>query len=243
MQVLTGVFDASAYADCECTQFLNAAFVDDPTIPFPQYSLGIVLTYDLTDSWYLMGGIADAQADGRETGFRTTFGDEDYFFYALETGITAGNGTYRVGLWNDPQPKDGDNKRDDAGVYTSCDWMLHKENSDPEDSQGLGGFFRYGYAPSKKNDITNFFSLGLQYQGLFDGRDDDVFGVGYGRGFFSNTASDYTKDYESVCEAYYNAQFTPWFVFGPSIQYVANPGGSNTAKDAVVFGLRVRMKF
>ena len=35
----TGVFDASAYADCECTQFLNAAFVDDPTIPFPQYSL------------------------------------------------------------------------------------------------------------------------------------------------------------------------------------------------------------
>ena len=239
----TGVFDASAYADDECTQFLNAAFVDDPTIPFPDYSLGVVLNWDITDSWYVMGGIADAQADGRETGFRTTFGDEDYFFYALETGITIGNGTYRVGLWNDPQPKGSDNKRDDAGVYTSCDWMLHKENSDPEDSQGLGGFFRYGYAPSKKNDITNFFSLGLQYQGLFDGRDDDVFGVGYGQVFFSNTAADYTKDYESVCEAYYNAQITPWFVFGPSIQYVANPGGSNTAKDAVVFGLRAQMTF
>ena len=41
----TGVFDASVYADCECTQFLNAAFVDDPTIPFPQYSLGAVLEY------------------------------------------------------------------------------------------------------------------------------------------------------------------------------------------------------
>jgi porin len=239
----TGVFDASAYADCECTQFLNAAFVDDPTIPFPQYSLGVVLNWDITDSWYLTGGVADAQADGKETGFRTTFHDEDYFFYALETGITAGNGTYRVGLWNDPRPKGSDNKRDDVGVYTSCDWMLHKENSDPEDSQGLGGFFRYGYAPSKKNDITNFFSLGFQYQGLFDGRDDDVFGVGYGQGFFSNTAADYTKDYESVCEAYYNAQITPWFVFGPSIQYVANPGGSNTAKDAVVFGLRAQMTF
>jgi len=239
----TCVFDASAYADCECTQFLNAAFVDDPTIPFPQYSLGVVLNWDITDSWYLTGGVADAQADGRETGFRTTFHDEDYFFYALETGITAGNGTYRVGLWNDPQPKGSDNKRDDVGIYTSCDWMLHKENSDPEDSQGLGGFFRYGYAPSKKNDITNFFSLGLQYQGLFDGRDDDVFGVGYGRGFFSNTAADYTKDYESVCEAYYNAQITPWFVFGPSIQYVANPGGDKTIKDAVVFGLRAEMTF
>ena len=91
--------------------------------------------------------------------------------------------------------------------------------------------------------VNNFFSLGLQYQGLFDGRDDDVFGVGYGRGFFSNTATDYTKDYESVCEAYYNAQITPWFVFGPSIQYVANPGGSNTAKDALVFGVRAQVTF
>lgn len=242
----TGIFDASAYADDECGQFINAALVDDPTIPFPQQSLGAVLIWDITDSWYLMGGAADAQADVRETGFRTTFHDEDYFFYALETGITIGNGTYRVGLWNDPQPKGSNNKRDDVGVYTSCDWMLHKENADPEDSQGLGGFFRYGYAPGRKNDITNFFSLGLQYQGLFDGRDDDVFGLAYARGVFADrAASDYPADYESVLEAYYNAQITPWFVFGPSIQYVTNPTGGegSTSKDAVVFGLRAQITF
>ncbi len=242
----TGVFDATAYADDECTQFLNAAFVDDPTIPFPQYSLGAVLTWDITDLWYLMAGAADAQADVRETGFRTTFHDEDYFFYALETGITAGNGTYRVGFWNDPQPKGSDNGRDDVGVYTSCDRMLHKENADPEDGQGLGGFFRYGYAPSEQNDITNFYSLGLQYQGLLDGWDDDVFGLAYARGVFANrAASDYPADYESVLEAYYNAQITPWFVFGPSIQYVANPtsGEGSTSKDAVVFGLRAQVIF
>jgi len=158
----TGVFDCSAYADCECTQFLNAAFVDNPTIPFPQYSLGAVLRWNLTDSWYLTGGIADAQADGRETGFRTAFGDEDYFFYVLETGITrqlnSANGpmpgTYRIGMWNDPQPKANSdatkNYRDDAGFYLSCDQMLAKENSDPRDNQGLGAFFRFGYAPSKR---------------------------------------------------------------------------------------------
>ncbi|MBN2456591.1 MAG: carbohydrate porin [Sedimentisphaerales bacterium] len=242
----TGIFDASAYADDECGQFINAALVDDPTIPFPQQGLGAVLSWDITDSWYLTGGIADAQADVRETGFRTTFHDEDYFFYALETGKTIGNGTYRVGLWNDPLPKGSDNKRDDVGVYTSCDWMLGKENPDPEDSQGLGGFFRYGYAPSKKNDITNFFSAGFQYQGLFDGRDDDVFGLAYARGVFANrAASDYPADYESVLEAYYNAQITPWFVFGPNIQYVANPtsGQGCTSKDAVVFGVRAQVTF
>jgi porin len=252
----TGVFDASAYADDEYTQFLNVAFVDDPTIPFPAYSLGMVLNWDLTGSWYLMGGLADAQADSRETGFSTTFGDEDYFFYALETGITteldsangAMPGAYRIGLWNDPQPKansDGiKNYRDDVGIYTSCDQMFYKENAHAEDSQGLGVFARYGYARSKRNDITIFFSAGFQYQGFFDGRDNDVLGAAFAYGFFSNTAApSYPEDYENVLEVYYNAQVAPWFNLSPSIQYIANPGGVKTAKDAVLFGLRAQITF
>jgi len=252
----TGVFDCSAYADDECTQFLNAAFVDNPTIPFPQYSLGVALTWNVTDSWYIMGGVADAQADGRETGFRTAFHKEDYFFYALETGVTSElnsvngpmPGTYRVGLWNDPQPKaytgSSKNYRDDIGIYTSCEQMLYKETGDPEDSQGLGAFFRYGYAPSKRNDITNFFSVGFQYQGLLSGRDDDVLGVGFAQGFFADTAaSAYPEDYESALEVYYNAQVTPWLNISPSLQYVANPGGVKAVSDAVVLGVRAQMSF
>jgi len=255
----TGVFDRSAYADDECTQFLNAAFVDNPTIPFPQYSLGVVLTYNLTDAWYVMGGIADAQADSRETGFRTTFCDEDYFFYGLETGITAQldsangamPGAYRVGLWNDPQPKAntdlgdaGKSYRDDVGVYTSCDQMLYKENADPEDGQGLGVFFRFGYASSKRNDIANFWSVGFQYQGLLEGSDDDVLGVGFAKGIFSNSAdTTYSDDYENALELYYSAAVTPWLNISPSIQYIANPNGDKTASDAIVLGVRAQMSF
>ncbi len=255
----TGVFDTSAYADDECTQFLNAAFVDNPTIPFPQYSLGLVLTYDLADSWYIMGGVADAQADSRETGFRTTFHDEDYFFYIFETGITPQfdsangllQGAYRAGLWYDPQPKAnsdyadaGRSYRDDVGFYLSCDQMLARENANPEDSQGLGAFFRYGYANSKRNDIANFWSIGFQYQGLFEGCDDDVFGLGFAQGIFSDKASTtYTNDYENVLELYYSAQVTPWLAVSPSIQYIANPGGDKTTSDAVVLGVRVQVSF
>ena len=244
----TGIFDASEYADDECCQFLNAALVDNPTIPFAAQGLGIVLNWSITDFWYLMGGVVDAQADGRETGFRTALHKEDYYFYALETGVTVGSGTYRLGVWNDPQPKtnsDGSaNTRDDIGVYTSCDWLVFEENPDSEDGQGLGTFFRYGYAPSERNDVTEFFSLGLHYQGLFDGRDNDIFGLAYARGIFSNTAAaTYPEDYESVVEAYYNVQITPWLNISPSIQYVSNPGGVKTAEDAVVFALRTFMTF
>ena len=250
----TGVFDSSAYADDECTQFLNAAFVDDPTIPFPQYSLGAVLTYDLTDSLYLMGGIADAQADSRETGFRTTFHDEDYFFYIFETGITPQlssargslQGAYRAGLWYDPRDKekfsDGKIRRDDTGFYLSCDQMLYREND--KDDQGLGLFGRYGWASSKVNEVTNFWSAGFQYQGLLEDRDDDVLGFGFAQGIFSDKASStYTDDYENAFELYYNALITPWLNISPSIQFIANPGGDRTASDAVALGVRAQIRF
>jgi porin len=256
----TGVFDQSSYADDEVTQFLNAAFVDNPTIPFPAYSLGVVLNYDLTDSLYIRAGVADAQADNRETGFRTAFYDEDYFFYALETGVasqlSSANGpmpgAYRAGMWVDGQDKsrfsNGKNYRDDAGFYVSCDQMLYKENSAPEDTQGLGVFARFGYANSDLNELGNFWSLGFQYQGPIDGRDCDVLGLGFARGIFSdyagaNDGAGYTDDCENALELYYNTQIAPWLNISPSVQYISNPGGNRAVSDAVVLGLRVQMIF
>ena len=66
-------------------------------------------------------------------------------------------------MWIDDQDKDrlsdGRKSRCDAGVYTSMDQMLYKENS--EDLQGFGAFFRYGWADGKYNAVTNFFSFGI----------------------------------------------------------------------------------
>ena len=249
-------FDSSAFANDEASQFLNAALVNNSSIPFPDYGLGAILYWNPIEWWYASVGIADAQADVREAGFRTTFGDEDYFFYIFETGVAPRldsakgplHGIYRIGLWNDPQPKSNSdstkNYRDDIGVYTSCDQMLCKENSDHEDRQGLGAFLRYGYAPSKRNDITNFWSFGFQYQGLIDGRDDDVLGVGFAQGVFSDSAdTTYTDDYENAIELYYNAQVAGWLNISPSVQYIANPGGNKAVSDAVILGVRVQMTF
>ncbi|MCK4753438.1 MAG: carbohydrate porin [Planctomycetes bacterium] len=249
-------FDGSSFANDETSQFLNGALVNNPTIPFPDYGLGLVLHYNPVEWWYVSGGVIDAQADGRETGFRTTFHDEDYFVYLLETGVTPQmdsvngplQGAYRVGLWNDAQPKsnpdNSKNSRGDVGFYLSCDQMLAKENAGAEDSQGLGAFFRYGYASGRRNDITDFWSAGFQYQGIFDGRDDDVLGVGFAHGSFSDSAdTTYTADYESVLEIYYNAEVSSWLNISPNIQYITNPGGNRAISNAVVLGVRAQMSF
>ena len=250
-------FDCSTYAGDETTQFLNGALINNPTIPFPDYGLGVAVRYSPARFWYVSAAVTDAQADIRETGFSTTFHKEDYFFYIFETGITPQlnsargplQGAYRVGLWYDPQPKaisvDGSrNYRDDVGFYLTCDQLLAKENAEPEDQQGLGAFFRYGYANSKRNDISKFWSAGFQYQGLFEGRDDDVLGFGFAQGVFSNRASStYTDDYENAFELYYSVGIMPWLNISPSIQYIANPGGDRTTSDAVVLGARLQMRF
>jgi porin len=249
-------FDGSTYANDETSQFLNNALVNNPAIPFPQLGLGAIVFWNPIEWWYASIGVSDAQADVRETGFGTTFHGQDYFFYIAETGVVADfdsangplQGSYRVGLWYDPQPKaNSDETRqrgDDVGFYISCDQLLAKENSDPEDTQGLGTFFRYGYANSNRNDLTNFFSGGVQYEGLFEGRDSDVLGLGYAQGFFADSAdTTYTTDYESVFELYYNAQITSCLNISPSFQYIANPGGDDAVNDAVVFGVRAQISF
>ena len=223
-------FDSSVFANDETSQYLNSALVNNPTIPFPVYALGVAGYYSPIEGCYLSAGMVDAQNDLRETGFRTTFHGEDYFFYILETGVTPQldslngslQGAYRIGFWNDPQPKANSDAaktyRDDIGFYLSCDQMLAKENPDLNDSQGLGAFIRYGYADSKKNDISNFWSVGFQYQGLMESRDDDIIGAGYAHGIFSNSASTtYPEDYENAFELYYSAQLTPWLNISPSI--------------------------
>jgi len=244
-------FDGSSYANDETSQFMNGALVNNPTIPFPYEGLGVVAFYNPIEWWYISAGIADAQADFRETGFRTAFHKEDYFFSIAETGfvteLDSANGpmvgAYRFGMWYDPQPKSNSDSeklyRDDRGFYLSFDQMLYREN--PDDTQGFGTFFRYGYAPSKTNDLTTFVSAGFQYQGLFEGRDDDVLGFGFAKGFISDQANvTYTQDAESVYEIYYNAQVMPNVNVTPSIQYITHPGALDT-DNATVFAVRVHL--
>ncbi len=249
-------FDGSLYANDETGQFLNGALVNNPTIPFPAKGIGAVAYYNPIEWWYVGAGIIDAQADERETGFNTAFTDEDYFFYIFETGIAPQiesdngplQGIYRVGVWLDGQDKerfsDGSKYRDDIGFYMGCDQLLVKESGDPEDIQGLGVFGRYGWARSDLNAINDFFSAGVQYQGLVDGRDDDVLGVGYATGIYTDqTSQGFTENNESVLETYYNVAVSPWLTISPSVQFVSSPGGDRTVSDATILALRAQMTF
>ena len=245
-------FDGSLYANDETSQFLNAALINNPTIPFPDNGLGVMLHTEPVQGFYMSAGVADADADARESGFNTAFHGPDNFFGIFETGLVPRlggmDGAYRVGFWYDPQPKDcltSGVKRDDMGMYVSCDQMVWKESpEDPADTQGLGLFARWGYAHSDVAEVTRFWSVGGQYQGLCPGRDDDVLGVGVAQGRLSRYARTTGRDaQETVFETYYNAKVTGWLNITGDVQYILNPGADASVSDAVVVGIRAQMNW
>ncbi len=252
-------FDGNRFANDETSQFLNGALINNPTIPFPDYALGAIAYAEPVDGLFLVLGSADAQGDFRETGFRTAFHGPDYFVTMLETGWAGqlplpwqdrgGAGTYRAGLWYDPQPKEdlktGRMVRDDVGFYLSFDQTVFAEAD--ADDQGLGVFFRYGYAHGHVNTFRHFWSVGAQYTGLIPGRDADVAGVGFAKGEVSekplaNGGSPFSADAETVVEIYYRVQVLGWLSVSPSLQFVSNPGGTD-GEDATVIGIRMQISF
>jgi len=245
-----GSFDGNAFANDETAQFLNGSLVNNPTIPFPDPGLGAVLHYTGAEEWwYLSMAVADANSD-----VRVAFQGPSHAFAMFELGFLPQfhsrkgilQGAYRFGTWYDPQPKerwDGHGtRRGDVGFYLSFDQMIWKENCDEDDSQGVGLFGRYGFANSEVNEVHDFWSVGVQWQGLIGGRDDDVLGIGVGQGRLSQAAG-FTLPHETVLELYYSAKITPWFSLDPSIQVIANPGGDQTIPDSFIVGLRSLIAF
>ena len=261
---ITTDVDTNRYANDETAQFINPALINTGNIPVPDLGLGAQLIVQPVDWLYFGVLTVDAQADARQTGFHSTFHDEDYFFSGVEFGLLPvwntpwGKlpGGYRWIVWYDPQPKAEffndlggrrrtiPMKRDDFGFAFNMDQMLYKENPhDDADSQGLGFFFRYGWADEDVSVIEHFWSLGAQYQGLVPTRDDDVLGFGFAQGILSDRLRALEGgDRESVYELYYNAQIFPWLTVTPDLQYIVNPGADG-GRDAFVAGLRVQMTF
>ena len=130
------------------------------------------------------------------------------------------------------------------------------------DSQGLSAFARAGGAPNDRNPINFYADGGLVYQGLLPGRPNDKIGVAaaiarvgdnargldadtgmYGNFYFPVRSS------EAMIELTYQAQFKPWLMVQPDLQYIVNPGGGvlnpdgALRKNAWVIGVRSLINF
>ena len=215
-------FDANEIANDETTQFLAGALVNNLTIPFPDDGLGVNFWANLTENFYVTGGMGDNNAVGTYTPFKTV--DDGDYFYAMEGGyINTAEllGNYRLTLWHSQNSTD-----DGSGIAISIDQHI---------TSNLVLFGRWGMGDEKITDFEQFASAGLGIESPF-GREGDMAGIGVA---WANP-SDKTVSEETIVEAFYRYQLNDLMELSPSVQAIIDPAGSPDSETVYVVGLRLQ---
>lgn len=223
-------FNTNAFSDSSVF-FLNQAFATNVAQIFPDQGLGAHLRINPSRTWYVLGGIQDANALSSEAGFSTI--KEGQFFGALEVGWTPafaqlGAGAYRLTLWGNEEATLRDTPSG-YGLGLSADQDL---------SPNWSVFGLASYRQGSGTPVRAVVSGGL-VQRQVPGRPGDSWGTGLGVGFPTKNA----PGQEWAWEIFYRLQVTPLFDISPDFQTIFQPGGRRDPQWAVGGGLRARLIF
>jgi porin len=203
-----------------------------PANPSDAKPTGLPGTYKL-GFWYNTGNFADQQFDN--------------------TGLSLANPA-STGV---PQ-----SHRGDYSFYAVADQMVWRPSADSP--QSVGVFARIMGAPGDRNLVDLGVNAGVTLKAPFKGRDNDVAGIAVGyakigshaQNLASDTASLTTPGYpsrsaETIIEATYLYQVTPWWQLQADFQYAFRPAGgipnpenpSQRVGNEAVVGLRTDIVF
>lgn len=207
--------------------FQNLAFNTNPTINAPNPGLGIAGGLRLSDRFYMIGSVADANADPSSPGF-DVFRDGD-LFKSLEIGYTSGLDriyfdNVHLTLWHADAASDG-SRAEDYGASFSAAWFF--ENT-------WMPFLRAGWAKGTAALYDRSVSAGIGYFG----RNTDLAGLGVnwaeGRGIPGS---------QTTIEAFYRFSISPGLQITPSLQYISGPLLDPSQDSITLLGLRARIVF
>ncbi|MBV8142608.1 MAG: carbohydrate porin [Verrucomicrobia bacterium] len=137
-----------------------------------------------------------------------------------------------------------------GGLYAIADRILYRKTpyvNEQSSFSGLGGFTSMGVAPADRNLISFYADCGINYNGLFPARDNDVFGIALS---YAKISRDYLVNnvpvhsgHETVLEATYRFQVNERVYIQPDFQYIFDPGAFRHLPNAFVAGVRYDLTF
>lgn len=239
--------------------FINSTFgtpstiadnVPSPIFPLTSMGLSVKLNTSENGTWKI------AVFDGLPTALSRNshnliwnFSEDDGIFAVTEYQFTPElnndlKGSYRAGLYYHSQliESNEDNSKTklfdyNTGLYLIADQMIYRRSGN---TGGLGIFAQLAISPGSINTHNRYFGAGLNYQGLFKGREEDELGLALtNAGFLDKSKRD-----ETIIELCYKAQLSGNFYIQPDLQYVIHPEGTDRVlNDAMVGFIRVGINF
>ena len=210
----------------------------------------------------------DNVADNKYHGFNWSLNGSDgtqlitewsYQVNQLKTD-TGYPGNYRAGYFYYTDSKGdkflGGHYHGNSGYYFLIDQMVLRVG-DPKLERGLTPFIAVLFASKDRNLLPFYISSGLVYKGLFPSRPKDYTNLGFIYGKYSTdmreaqgiakrmrmmpvpTFGNQPQNFEALVELNHWFQINPWLIIVPDIQYIINPRGLGTIKDALVVGAQI----
>lgn len=233
--------DNSNVANNETTQFLATTLVNDPTIAFPDYTLGVVYFYkppyaqlDLTFLLSSSNGLAD-NPDKSYAELVDVTAPGKGVFAVMEADWTTLLHTWRVGTWIQTADNAYLNGSGDTGnnygVYLSADHQFGETRMN----------VRLGAANPVVSETAQFIGVALDHP-----VGDQYMGFGYTKSFVSDQAGPNTAD-RSQYEVYYRLRWNAHLSLTPSIQRIQNSNfddsGATVDSNVYVYSLRGTYNF
>jgi porin len=239
---------------------------------YPLASPGVRIQFLPTSKFYVMAGVfgQDLSSDPttkNQNGIRFGLNSNSGMLIMSEAGYLVNQspndrglqGTYRLGSFIHTENSQtfasqadfangtGDLESAGAnyGVYGVMDQQLFANGA-----QAVSMFVRAGGAPSNTNFVDYYVDGGFNFTGFVPGRNNDVAGIAIARSHVSSdfSAAQEAQDLpgltaETVLEATYKYQVSPWWNIQPDFQYIITPSGVVGSHNATVLGLRMNVAF
>ncbi len=207
--------------------FQNLSFNTNPTLNAPNPGLGIAGGIKLSENFYAVASVADANADPSDPSF-DVFSDGN-LFKSLELGYTSGFDriyfdNVHLTLWHADGAEDG-SRAEDYGAAFSAAWFV--------DNKWMP-FFRAGASKGTAALYDRSVSAGLGYYG----RNTDLAGLGLNWAEARGIDGD-----QFTLEAFYRFSISPGLQITPSLQFISNPLLNPAQNSITLFGLRTRIVF
>lgn len=233
-----GIIDATAYIDdnnyanCECSQFMNEAFVNHKNVNLPSYDIGGVVEFNISDI-SVRALAMNTKAEIEDGDFRNYNYFAGQIAYRLETPM--GEGNYRLYGFttNDRFESTKGGKQENLnGFGFSFDQQLGKI---------LGAFVRLGWQDDKVViDHDDVYSGGININGSLWGREKDEIGVAYA---YLNGADKAEIDNTDAFEAYGKFQISDFSDITLDIQYINDNMKESDDRDGFIYGIRMNAYF
>ncbi len=245
----TGAFiDASDVAGDETSQFLNASLINNPTIAFPDYTLGIGWARESVDGQLGMGlvverthglgadypsypSLLDSDIDSDGDGLTN---ERKGAFVGGELNRKLGDTTLRAGAWVDtsdnPRLDRPSGFRNNYGLFAVAEGALSQSQWS----------IRAGWADERTSEIGRFLSAAINIPTSY---------ATWGLGISHSRPSSELEDVASTttAELFANIQVSDAVSIAPTIQWIRNPGfdDSDTMHDdrLTVFSLRFQFNY